>query len=67
MPNETIADLVRAVWPGFSVHEDQTVSQLRQWIEAEIHQLNAAFAVLEDNKIVGPDGSRKLTDAVFSG
>jgi hypothetical protein len=65
-PQETIANRVRLCWPGFKILENQTVEELRHWIRAEIDQLNEAFAVLEDESIVGPDGSRKLTDPVFT-
>jgi len=62
---ETIADRVKLCWPGFKILENQTVEELRHWIKAEVDQLNEAFAVLEDDSIVGPDGSSKLTEPVF--
>ncbi len=66
MANKTIADKVNACWPGFKVLDKQTVAELRHWIKAEIAQLSHALEVLEDEAIVGPDGSRKLTDPVFA-
>ncbi len=65
MAKETIADRVRVCWPGFKILENQTVGELRHWVVEEIRQLRAALEVLEDDSIVGPDGSAKLTDAVF--
>ena len=66
MAKETIADKVKVCWPGFKLFENETVEVLRQWIKAEIQQLNEALAVLEDASIVGPDGSCKLSDPVFA-
>jgi hypothetical protein len=65
-PQETIADRVKLCWPGFKILENQTVEELRHWIKAEIEQLHDAFEVLEDESIVGPDGSCKLTAPVFA-
>ena len=66
MAKKTIADQVNACWPGFRVLDKQTVDELRHWIKAEIAQLSHALEVLEDESIVGPDGSRKLTDPLFA-
>ncbi len=66
MAKETIADKVKVCWPGFKILENQTVGELRHWIDAEIEQLYEALAVLNDESIVGPDGSCKLTDPVFA-
>jgi hypothetical protein len=62
---ETIADRVKLCWPGFKILDNETVGDLRLWIKAEIEQLNKALAVLEDESVVGPDCSCKLTAPVL--
>lgn len=64
---ETIAQKLTTVWPGFSVHPDQTVGELRQWIAGELRQLTDALVILLDPAIVGANDSARLTDPVSAG